>query len=77
MLTTLARWWNTRGQIDALSHLDDRLLEDAGVDRTDIPRRVRGATRDDRPARSATKWPALYVWTERAGRRNAENGLCA
>jgi uncharacterized protein YjiS (DUF1127 family) len=70
MLTTINKWWTTLGQVHALSHLDDRLLADAGVDRRDIPRRVRG-----RPAGPATTW--LHAGTEPAGHCDGKGGLCA
>lgn len=43
MLERLIAWIDRLDHIHALRSLDDRLLDDMGVARTEIPKRVRGS----------------------------------
>lgn len=50
-LSAISRQWRRRSMIAALESLDDRLLRDIGLHRSDIPRVVDGL--DDRELRMA------------------------
>lgn len=77
LLTTLSRRARKRRTLRALAQLDDRLLRDIGVARTDIEATAAFCCTET-PAAGNTVWYGLSAWAEReARRRRTERELSA